>query len=89
MRFVQVTGPFSFDVEATNTGNTKGKDVIEAYHSPLYTNGGNEEASVNLIAFPKTDLLEPRQSQTLTLEFSVEDMAFYDVCIHGYNSQSC
>lgn len=43
-------------------------NVIEAYHNPLYTNGGNEEVSVNLITFAKTDLLDPGQSQTLTLE---------------------
>ncbi|MDO5551016.1 MAG: glycoside hydrolase family 3 C-terminal domain-containing protein, partial [Lachnospiraceae bacterium] len=66
------------DVTVTNTGNTAGKDVVELYYTPPYTNGGIEKASVNLAAFDKTDLLEPGQSQTLTLTFDTEDMASYD-----------
>lgn len=37
-----------------------------------------EEANKNLAAFDKTDLLEPGDSQTLTLNFDIEDMASYD-----------
>ena len=68
----------SVDVTVTNTGDTAGKDVVEIYYTPPYTNGGIEKASVNLAAFDKTDLLEPGASQTLTLTFSIEDMASYD-----------
>lgn len=68
----------SVDVTVTNTGDTAGKDVVELYYTPPYTNGGIEKASVNLAAFDKTDLLEPGDSQTLTLTFNIEDMASYD-----------
>ena len=68
----------SVDVTVTNTGDTAGKDVVELYYTPPYTNGGIEKASVNLAAFDKTDLLEPGESQTLTLTFNIEDMASYD-----------
>lgn len=68
----------SVDVTVTNTGETAGKDVVELYYTPSYTNGGIEKASVNLAAFDKTDLLEPGASQTLTLTFRIEDMASYD-----------
>lgn len=71
-------GTISVDVTVTNTGDTAGKDVVELYYNPPYTNGGIEKASVNLVAFDKTDILEPGQSQTLTLTFDVEDMASYD-----------
>ena len=46
----------SVDVTVTNTGETAGKDVVELYYTPPYTNGGIEKASVNLAAFDKTDL---------------------------------
>ena len=68
----------SVDVTVTNTGDVAGKDVVEIYYTPPYTNGGIEKASVNLAAFDKTDLLDPGASQTLTLTFSIEDMASYD-----------
>lgn len=71
-------GMISFDVSVTNTGNTAGKDVVQVYYNPPYTNGGIEKASANLVAFDKTDLLQPGASQTLTISFKVEDMASYD-----------
>lgn len=74
----------SVDVTVTNTGETAGKDVAELYYTPPYTNGGIEKPSVNLAAFDKTDLLEPGQSQTMTLTFDVEDMASYDTYGTGH-----
>lgn len=68
----------SFDVEVKNTGEAAGKDVVEIYYTPPYTNGGIEKASVNLIEFEKTDLLEPGKSQILSFEIAKEDMASYD-----------
>lgn len=68
----------SFDVTVTNTGDTAGKDVAEIYFTPPYTNGGIEKASVNLVEFEKTDLLEPGASQTLSFSINKEDMAAYD-----------
>ena len=71
-------GQISFDVTVTNTGDVAGKDVVEAYYNPPYTNGGIEKATANLIDFAKTDVLEPGESQTITVSFNEEDMASYD-----------
>ena len=76
-------GMVSVDVTVTNTGDTAGKDVAELYYNPPYTDGGIEKASVNLAALDKTELLEPGQSQTLTLTFDLEDMASYDTYGRG------
>ena len=71
-------GQISVDVEVTNTGDVAGKDVVEVYYKPSYTNGGIEKSSANLIEFAKTDLLQPGESQIVTATFSIEDMASYD-----------
>ena len=71
-------GQISVDVEVTNTGDVAGKDVVEVYYKPPYTNGGIEKSSANLIEFEKTNLLQPGESQTVTVTFSIEDMASYD-----------
>ena len=68
----------SFDVTVTNSGSVAGKDVVEIYFTPPYTNGGIEKASVNLIQFEKSDLLEAGASQTLSFTIPKEDMAAYD-----------
>lgn len=76
-------GVLSVDVTVTNTGSVAGKDVVEVYYNPPYTNGGIEKATANLVAFDKTSLLEPGKSETLTLSWKVEDMASYDTYGHG------
>jgi len=68
----------SFDVVVNNTGDTAGKDVVEIYFTPPYTNGGIEKASVNLVQFEKTEMIEPGASETLSFEIAKEDMASYD-----------
>lgn len=71
-------GNLTVDVTITNTGNTAGKEVAEIYYNPPYTNGGIEKASANLAGFAKTKLLEPGESETVTVSFTAEDMASYD-----------
>ena len=46
-------------VEVKNTGSTAGKDAVEVYMTPPYTNGGIEKAEVNLIQYAKTGMIEP------------------------------
>ena len=88
--FTQEMGPISvsggaitFDVTVTNTGSVAGKDVVEVYFNPPYTNGGIEKASTNLVAFDKTDIIEPGASETVTISFQVEDMASFDAYGEG------
>lgn len=71
-------GTVSVDVTVTNTGDVAGKDVAEIYYNPPYTNGGIEKASVNLAGFAKTGMLEPGESETVTVTFTAEEMASYD-----------
>ena len=71
-------GQISVDVTITNTGDVAGKDVAEVYCNPPYTNGGIEKASANLVGFAKTQMLNPGESETVTVSFSAEDMASYD-----------
>ena len=68
----------SFDVTVSNTGSVAGKDVVEVYFTPPYTDGGIEKASVNLIDFAKTSALEPGASETISFTLNKEDMAAYD-----------
>lgn len=65
-------------VKVTNTGDYAGKDVVEVYFTPEYHNGGIEKADANLITYAKTELLQPGESQTLTLSFNAKDMASFD-----------
>lgn len=75
---VENDGTITIDVTVTNTGDVAGKDVVEVYYNPPYTNGGIEKAAANLVAFEKTELLEAGASETVTVTFNVEDMASYD-----------
>ena len=65
------------DVNVTNTGSVEGKEVVQLYFSAPYT-GRIEKSSIDLIAFEKTDVIKPGESETVTLTFKVEDMASYD-----------
>lgn len=80
---VQKDGTITFDVTVTNTGDVAGKDVVEVYSNPPYTNGGIEKSTANLITFQKTDLLEPGASQTITISLNVEDLTSYDTYDEG------
>lgn len=73
----------TLEINVTNTGYVAGKDVEEIYFTPPYYNGGIEKASTNLLDFVKTDILEPGESQTVSVEFDLEDMASYDDLGHG------
>ena len=73
----------NFTVTVTNTGSVAGKDVVEIYSDPPYTNGGIEKASANLLDFAKTSELAPGESQTIEFSIPVEDLASYDYQTNG------
>lgn len=84
-KFDQKMGDVSYDngkvsttVTVTNTGDVAGKDAVEIYYNPPYTNGGIEKASKNLVAFEKTKELKPGESQDIKIEFNDDAMASYD-----------
>ena len=74
-------GTITVDVTVTNTGSVSGKDVVEVYYNPPYTNGGIEKASANLIGFAKTSEIAAGASEDVQVTFKAEDMASYDA--HG------
>lgn len=74
----EADGTITVDVTVTNTGSASGKEVVEVYYNPPYTNGGIEKASANLIGFAKTSELAPGASENVTVTFQAEDMASYD-----------
>ena len=73
----------NFTVTVTNTGSVAGKDVVEIYSDPPYTNGGIEKSSANLLDFAKTNELAPGESQTIEFSIPVEDLASYDYQTNG------
>ena len=68
----------TIEVEVTNTGNVAGKDVVQIYFSAPYYMGGIEKSAIELAAYDKTKLLQPGESEVLTISYATEDMASYD-----------
>lgn len=68
-------------VEVKNTGTRAGKDVVELYYSGEYTDFDKqnkiEKPSTNLIAFDKTEILNPGETQTVELTFTKDDITNY------------
>lgn len=71
-------GKVTVTATVTNTSDKAGKDVVEVYYNPPYTDGGIEKASKNLAGFEKTKELQPGESQKVTVKFDDDDMASYD-----------
>ncbi|MCM1368717.1 MAG: fibronectin type III-like domain-contianing protein, partial [Roseburia sp.] len=71
-------GKYELKVRVENLEETPGREVVQLYYTPPYTNGGIEKAAMNLLAFGKTEVLSKGQSQVLTLSFSAYDLASFD-----------
>ncbi len=67
-----------FTVTVTNTGEAAGKDVVQVYANPPYTNGGIEKSTANLIEFSKTKELAPQESEVLNFSIPIEELSSYD-----------
>ncbi len=65
-------------VRVTNTGNVAGKDVVQLYVNPPYTKGGIEKAAANLMGFAKTKLLQPGESEVVTVSCYAQEFASFD-----------
>ncbi|WP_455138422.1 glycoside hydrolase family 3 N-terminal domain-containing protein [Thermophilibacter sp.] len=70
--------PLSLTVRVTNTGAAAGRDVVELYCLPPYEPGGIEKSAEVLVAYGKTGLLRPGESEDVTLSFTLDDVASYD-----------
>lgn len=69
---------FSIRVKVTNTGDVAGRDVVQLYCTPPYNKGGIEKSTAVLVAYEKTRLLKPGETQEISLSFSMDDVASYD-----------
>ncbi len=69
------------EVTVINDGEKAGKEVVQLYYTAPYTDLDRtmliEKPTVNLLAFAKTKLIEPHDSATVTITFSVEEMSSY------------
>lgn len=75
-------GQFNVTVKVTNTGDVAGKQVVQVYAQTPYSqyaqDNGIEKASVLCVGFDKTDLLQPGESQTVTVNFEKRRLATFD-----------
>lgn len=74
-------GVITASVQVTNTGDMAGKEVVQAYFGAPQRNDTDvflDKAAYELAAFQKTGLLEPGESETVTLSYNVSDMSSYD-----------
>lgn len=75
---VKVGDTSTATVTVKNTGDVAGKSVAQLYVQAPYTAGGLEKSAIQLIGFEKTKLLQPGESETLTIEFDAAYFASYD-----------
>ncbi len=73
---------YTIKVTVTNKGEVAGKETVQIYVSSPYTqydiDNKVEKASVSLVGFDKTDILEPGASEELTIEVDGDYVASYD-----------
>lgn len=79
---VDANGNIAVNVTVTNIGSAKGKDVVEVYLNAPYTEYDKqhhlEKSAVQLVGFEKTKLLNPNESETLTILLDTENFRTYD-----------
>ena len=75
---IELGTTITVSVTVKNTGSVAGKDVVQLYASAPYTLGGIEKAHKVLVGFAKTKLLQPGESETVTVSFDPYSAASYD-----------
>ena len=82
LAYDKATTTYTINVTVTNKGDVAGKETVQIYVSSPYTqydiDNNVEKASVSLVGFEKTELLQPGQSETLTIEVDGDYVASYD-----------
>ena len=72
-------GTITVSVVVTNTGDRAGKEIAQFYVAPQ---GSSVDRPIKELAgFAKTDLLQPGQSQRLSVTLQREDFAYFDEAV--------
>lgn len=72
------TATATFNVKVTNTGKVPGKKNVQIYGQAPYEQGGIEKSAIQLLNYAKTDLLQPGESQVVTVDCDLQYIATYD-----------
>lgn len=76
------TETYTVEVTVENTGTTEGRSAVQLYVTVPYTQYDIEKkiekSEVSLAGYGKTDPLNPGESEVVTIELSMEDIASYD-----------
>ena len=75
---------YTVTVTVKNTGNVKGKESVQIYLQQPYIKGGIEKASVELVGYAKTSVLEPGATEQVTVTVDGRWFASYD----AYNAKT-
>ncbi len=81
------SGTMTATVQVENTGDVAGKDVVELYFSYPTDNDsmdGVDVPAIQLLGYGKTDLLEPGESQEVSISFDYSDLALYNETASAY-----
>lgn len=75
-------GNITVSLTVTNRGDRRGKEVVQIYVQAPYTEydvqNGVEKASVSLVGFYKTDVIEKGKSERVALTVNLKDLISYD-----------
>jgi len=88
---LEINGTNTVEVKVTNDGDYAGKQTVELYMEAPYNTDENcgiqgrglEKSSKVLVGFAKTEILQPGESETVTVTFDTDDLASYDYCGYG------
>ena len=76
------TDQFMVTVDVTNEGNVAGKETVQVYAQSPYTQYDKEnrveKASVQLVGFGKTAILQPGQTETVQIFVDRRELASFD-----------
>ena len=75
---LQADTQLTFTVDVRNVGDWNGKEVVQLYVTPPYTEGEIEKPHVQLVGFAKTELLQPDGSVQIEIKVDAYDLASYD-----------
>ena len=82
VKYQSFTDTFEITVSLRNTGTVPGKEVVQVYLQKPYTeydaDNGVEKAAVELVGFAKTDMLDPQEPATVTVQVDGKYLASYD-----------